>query len=66
MQSSDLQAFEKVKIVDPATTEIVPVNTPGEVWVRGYNVMLGYWGDPEKTAEAITPNGWFRTGYIKH
>ena len=34
----------------------------GELWARGYNVMLGYWNDPEKTKEAITSDGWMRTG----
>ena len=34
----------------------------GEVWVRGPNVMRGYWNDPKGTAEALTSEGWFRTG----
>jgi len=34
----------------------------GEVWVRGPNVMRGYWNDPAATAAALTPDGWFRTG----
>jgi fatty-acyl-CoA synthase len=34
----------------------------GEVWVRGPNVMRGYWNDPTGTAAALTPDGWFRTG----
>jgi fatty-acyl-CoA synthase len=34
----------------------------GEVWVRGPNVMREYWNDPQGTAAALTPDGWFRTG----
>ena len=34
----------------------------GEIWAKGSNVMLGYFKDPEATAEAITPDGYFRTG----
>ena len=41
---------------------MVPMGTPGELWVRGYNVMLGYWNDEEKTREIIDRDGWAKTG----
>ncbi|NUT48223.1 MAG: AMP-binding protein [Saccharothrix sp.] len=52
----------EVKLVDPATGLTVPRGTPGELCTRGYSVMLGYWNEPEKTAEAIDPARWMHTG----
>ena len=52
----------EVKIVDPDTGLVVPVGTPGEVCTRGYSVMLGYWNEPEMTAEVIDPGRWMHTG----
>jgi fatty-acyl-CoA synthase len=52
----------EVKIVDPVTGETVERGRPGELCTRGYSVMLGYWDDPEKTAEAIDADGWMHTG----
>jgi len=51
----------EIKIVD-ADGRVVPPGTPGELCTRGYSVMLGYWGDPEKTAESIDRAGWMHTG----
>ncbi|CAM4840994.1 unnamed protein product [Rotaria magnacalcarata] len=42
----------------------VPIGEQGEVWVRGYPVMNGYYSDPEKTRETITPSGWLKTGDV--
>ncbi|NYI44287.1 fatty-acyl-CoA synthase [Nocardioides aromaticivorans] len=52
----------EIKIVDPATGETVPRGEPGEFCTRGYSVMLGYWNDDAKTAEAIDADGWMHTG----
>jgi fatty-acyl-CoA synthase len=51
----------EVKIVD-AEGRIVPRGETGELLTRGYSVMLGYWGDAERTREAIDPAGWMHTG----
>ena len=51
----------EIKIID-ADGRIVPPGTPGEFCTRGYCVMLGYWGDAERTAEAINAAGWMHTG----
>jgi len=45
-----------------ASGEPVPTGTVGEIWTRSGQNMLGYWNKPEATAEAITPDGWFKTG----
>ena len=52
----------EIRIVDPATGEVVPRGTSGEFQTRGYSVMLGYWNEPERTAEAIDADGWMHTG----
>ncbi|HLN78146.1 MAG TPA: AMP-binding protein [Nocardioidaceae bacterium] len=52
----------EIKIVDPVTGETLERGETGEFCTRGYSVMLGYWDDPEKTAEAVDEDGWMRTG----
>jgi fatty-acyl-CoA synthase len=56
-----VQPHVEVKIVD-SEGRIVPRGIPGELMTRGYPVMLGYWGDPERTAESIDAAGWMKTG----
>ncbi|GAA5163679.1 AMP-binding protein [Ornithinimicrobium tianjinense] len=53
----------EIRIVDPVTREVVPRGTPGEFCTRGYSVMIGYWEQPDKTAEVIN-DGWMATGDI--
>ena len=52
----------EIKIVDPLAGDVVPRGSAGEFCTRGYSVMLGYWHDEEKTAEAIDADGWMHTG----
>jgi len=54
----------EVKVVDPDSLEEVPAGTQGELWFRSKQLMKGYHNKPEATAEAITEDGWFRTGDI--
>lgn len=54
----------EVKVVDPSTNEEVAIGMPGELWTRGYHVMKGYYNNEEATREAITEDGWLRTGDI--
>ena len=52
----------EVKVIDPETGRVLPPGTPGELCTRGYSVMLGYWDDPERTAEVIDAARWMHTG----
>jgi fatty-acyl-CoA synthase len=57
-----VQPHLECKVVDPETGETVPRGSGGEFCTRGYSVMLGYWEDADKTAEAIDSDGWMHTG----
>jgi len=52
----------EIRVADPETGRTLPRGTPGELQTRGYSVMLGYWNDPERTAEAIDAARWMHTG----
>ncbi len=56
--------FTETKIVDPKTNQIVDIGSDGELWVRGFNVIPEYWGEPKKTIETIDEKKWLHTGDI--
>ena len=57
-----VQPHLEIKIVDPESRATVSRGQPGEFCTRGYSVMKAYWGDEEKTREAVDPDGWMHTG----
>jgi fatty-acyl-CoA synthase len=52
----------EVKVIDPESGLMVERGDPGELCTRGYSVMVGYWNDAERTAEAVDRAGWMHTG----
>lgn len=52
----------EVRVVDASTHKDMPTGEVGEIWLRGPQVMKGYWKMPEATAESIVDGGWFRSG----
>jgi fatty-acyl-CoA synthase len=57
-----VQPHLEIKIVDPESGEVVERGEGGEFCTRGYSVMLSYWADTAKTAEAVDADGWMHTG----
>ena len=57
------QAYgNEAKVIDPQTGADLPPHAPGEVMIRGDNVMKGYYKDPENTAKTLRPDGWMHSG----
>ena len=56
----------EIRIADPETGAALPAGTPGEIHVRSYNLMQGYYRKPEETAAAIDSEGWLRSGDLGH
>jgi len=57
-----VQPHLQVKVIDPASGEVVAPGLSGELCTRGYSVMHSYWEDPSRTNEAIDAEGWMHTG----
>lgn len=56
--------LSQARIMNMEAGMLAELNTPGELCIRGYCVMLGYWGEPQKTGEAVDQDKWYRTGDI--
>nr|XP_008995626.2 medium-chain acyl-CoA ligase ACSF2, mitochondrial isoform X1 [Callithrix jacchus] len=54
----------EARIMNMEAGTLAELNTPGELFIRGYCVMLGYWGEPQKTEEVVGQDKWYRTGDI--
>ena len=52
----------RLQIVDPVSTDEMPIGEVGEIWIQSEQSMKGYWHNPEATAETLLPGGWLRTG----
>lgn len=52
----------QAKVVKPLSGQPLPLGQHGELLIRGYCVMQGYWDEPERTQESISKDGWYKTG----
>lgn len=53
----------QAKVVDSLSGQLLPLGQPGELLIRGYCVMQGYWDEPDRTQESISEDGWYKTGW---
>ena len=60
---ANIQWLLQAKVIND-DGEVLPIDTPGNLCIRGYSVMLGYWDDAEKTKESILSDGWYQTGSV--
>jgi long-chain acyl-CoA synthetase len=60
--SPGLPCGVEAKVIEPETGRALPPNAPGEICLRGPNVMRSYYKSPDQTAKAFDPEGWLRTG----
>ncbi|KAK3519874.1 hypothetical protein QTP70_006628 [Hemibagrus guttatus] len=54
----------RAKVVESSSGQLLPLGQPGELLIRGYCIMQGYWDEPHRTQESITEDGWYKTGDI--
>ncbi|HTR39542.1 MAG TPA: AMP-binding protein [Bryobacteraceae bacterium] len=54
----------EAKVVDVSSQQLLGSGEAGEIWLRGPNIMKGYWNQPDATSDTLAPDGWMRTGDI--